>query len=498
MSDTPTPDDWQACLRVLQAVSEDVSLASNDEQFKGLVAKINRQGRKLERLAIEDSRRTHDREMRRATGIVQTHIAQAQTVTYYPNNSLPDFTDPFEDSSTPLPVEYLNIFDALSPMTDEDEFTETLKRPVQCYICKEYYKSLHFYYHQLCPSCAKLNYRKRTQTANLRGRVALVTGGRVKIGYQTVLRLLRDGAQVVATTRFPRDAARRYAQETDFETWRDRLTLCALDLRRPRDVESFTDYLYDTLPHLDIVINNAAQTIKRPLAWYSALLKSERGSLAALPENTQALLSVVDVFQSSPLLESHPNYPTTPDMMELESYFPVNTFDGDGQAIDNRPQNSWTLKLPHVPSLELVEVLLVNSVAPFILNGRLKELLIRSPHNNQFIVNVSAMEGQFNRESKTADHPHTNMAKAALNMLTRTAAQDYATSRIFMNSVDTGWITDENPQPKRDHLRGERNFYPPLDVLDGVARVYDPIADYLVGGRPPFGKFFKDYKEHPW
>lgn len=479
--DTPIPPsraDWQACLRVLQAVSEDVSLAEYDDQFKGLVAKINRKGRKAERVAIKESLREHDRDMRLATGIVQTHTAQSQ------------------ESVSPLPIDYLKIFDALSPLTDKDEFVKTLKRPVQCYICKAQYKSLHFYYHQLCPECARLNYRKRTQTANLQGRIALVTGGRVKIGYQMVLRLLRDGAHVIATTRFPKDAARRYAQEDDFARWRDRLTLRAIDLRSPRDIEAFADHLYATLPHLDIVINNAAQTIKRPLAWYRPLLEGESKELSAAAETL--IPAVAGAFLSSPLLETHPAYPTTPDAAQLEPYFPVNLFDGDGQAVDNRPQNSWTMKLGEVSTLELFEVLLVNAIAPFILNGRLKELLVRSPHRNRFIVNVSAMEGQFSRETKTAEHPHTNMAKAALNMLTRTSAQDYASSRIFMTSVDTGWITDENPQPAREHVRDTHDFYPPLDVLDGVARVYDPVAAYLNDHRPPFGTFLKDYREGAW
>ncbi len=492
----PTPAEWDACLRVLQAVSDEPSLADDNERFKGLVARVNKRGRKSERIALEERRRALDSEIRLATGMVQTQTAQAETFT------TPDSADDSGDIAPPT-TDYLRLFEALAPVTAGEELSEPLNRWVQCYICKKHYNRLHFYYHLLCPDCARLNYAKRTQAVDLTGRIALVTGGRVKIGYQTVLRLLRDGARVVATTRFPRDAARRYARESDFADWRDRLTLCALDLRRPTDVESFADYLTDTLPHLDIVINNAAQTIKRPLEWYRTLLDGEGEPPAALAADARVLLSASPFFQSSPLLEAHPDYPVLPGGADLAAYFPPRTFDGDGQPVDARPENSWTMRLPDVPTVELLEVLLVNAVAPFVLNGRLKRgrlkrLMLRSPFQHRFIVNVSAMEGQFTRPSKTAAHPHTNMAKAASNMLTRTAAQDYAESNIYMNSVDTGWITDENPLPKRDRLRDEREFYPPLDILDGVARIYDPIAQGLNHFALPHGVFFKDYKQYPW
>ena len=141
---------------------------------------------------------------------------------------------------------------------------------------------------------------------------------------------------------------------------------------------------------------------------------------------------------------------------------------------------------------------LVNSVAPFVLNSRLKPLMMRSPFKRRFIVNVSAMEGQFRRH-KTVFHPHTNMAKAALNMMTRTSGEDYAKDGIYMNSVDTGWVTDENPTPKRDKIQEERGFFPPLDIIDGMARIYHPIAEGInLEAEPPFGLFLKDYASCPW
>ncbi len=165
---------------------------------------------------------------------------------------------------------------------------------------------------------------------------------------------------------------------------------------------------------------------------------------------------------------------------------------------DGHAANSWTLLADEVDPIELVEVQFVGAMAPFLLCSRLRPLLARSPAERRFIVNVSAMEGQFARAAKTVFHPHTNMAKAALNMLTRTAAADYARDAIYMNSVDTGWITDENPLPKRTRIEERDGFVPPLDVIDGAARVYHPIVFGISAETPLFGLFLKDYKPHAW
>jgi NAD(P)-dependent dehydrogenase (short-subunit alcohol dehydrogenase family) len=140
----------------------------------------------------------------------------------------------------------------------------------------------------------------------------------------------------------------------------------------------------------------------------------------------------------------------------------------------------------------------VNAVAPFVLNARLKPLMLKHPTRDKHIVNVSAMEGQFYREFKTDKHPHTNMAKAALNMMTRTSAADYVRDGIHMNSVDTGWVTDEDAAPLAEQKRKEHGFHPPLDVVDGAARILDPIFSGFRTGDHRWGFFFKDYKPTPW
>jgi NAD(P)-dependent dehydrogenase (short-subunit alcohol dehydrogenase family) len=146
----------------------------------------------------------------------------------------------------------------------------------------------------------------------------------------------------------------------------------------------------------------------------------------------------------------------------------------------------------------MLEVQLCNTTAPFILVSRLRASLAASTARRTYIVNVSAMEGQFYRRFKTDKHPHTNMAKAALNMMTRTSAPDYAKDGIFMNSVDTGWVTDEDPLHIAERKTRDNGFHPPLDIVDGAARIVDPIFDGINTGRHVWGQFLKDYKSTAW
>jgi NAD(P)-dependent dehydrogenase (short-subunit alcohol dehydrogenase family) len=178
--------------------------------------------------------------------------------------------------------------------------------------------------------------------------------------------------------------------------------------------------------------------------------------------------------------------------------FPDGRVDADLQQVDLRQQNTWRLALAEVPTAEMLEVQLVNAVAPFILCARLKPLMMRAPGRDKHIVNVSAMEGIFSRGTKTDKHPHTNMAKAALNMMTLTASRDYVQDGIHMNAVDTGWVTDEDPAIHADRKKEELDFQPPLDIVDGAARVCDPFFSGLLTGEHVFGKFLKDYKPSAW
>ena len=473
----------------------------------------------------------------------------------------------------------------------EPTSTENIKLPKcrSCYVCKIRYRDLHHFYDQLCPSCADQNWEKRHQTADMTGRVAIVTGSRVKIGFQTCLKLLRAGATVVATTRFPNAAADVYRKEDDFLVWKDRLQIYGLDLRDVTGLEAFTRFLKMTYSNgIDVLINNACQTIRRPRGFYVPLVEKEQklwqesdeihkamlqgcmkfesvrrrlhhqhnsgsGSSSSIgqrnleasaegaedaplllmgmeksngenPDNSysdadkgnsqqQVVIVAENRSESSQFETSGLSHSAAMSQMVIlpedvgvsDDILPPGMSDINGHQLDLRSQNSWLLKMEEVSTPEVMECMFINAIAPFVLNSRLKPLMTIPQDDanrpDRFVINVSAMEGKFYRY-KMANHPHTNMAKAALNMMTRTSAEDLAKKhRIFMNSVDTGWINDENPLEKASKIATNNLFQTPIDEVDAASRILDPVFSGINGGRDfkkDYGKFLKDYRETEW
>ncbi len=509
-----TSEDLQRCTRVLEAIAADCLLISglaNEDRLRLLMAagqvvrpdkdQVRRRIRALRR-EKHDAKRAKDRAIRATTRIRTTRA----------------------DSVFVAPPRLVDSSASARP----DAGAEDLRVPRFCYICKAEYTRVHHFYDALCPPCAEFNYEKRFQTCSLKGRVALITGARLKIGYQAALMMLRAGARVIVTTRFPQDSAIRYSREHDFRDWRDRLEVYGLDLRHSPSVEAFTRFIDRRYDRLDILINNAAQTVRRPPGFYSHMMELENRAHQELPPEAQALLQGHEECKAALcgdgdpgageganwISEWHagklaaPGVRASAQLSQIPyacdegardpALFPAGRLDADLQQVDLRSMNSWRMTLADVPTSELLEVQLVNSIAPFILCSKLKPLMLRDRTDQKHVVNVSAMEGKFNRHTKTDKHPHTNMAKAALNMMTLTSARDYAKDGIFMNAVDTGWVTDEDPAELSARKVRDHDFQPPLDIVDGAARVIDPIFSGLLTGNHCWGNFLKDYVPTEW
>ena len=514
-ADTPSIEELRSTLRIVEIIAKDrgvLALLSKDERQRlaGAIDQVACPDRTARRRLVRAFKRK-DMAERKAQKAKDESVLARTGIRAQPG------LRQLKKAHAPAPFEPERAPTGAHP---ENHFGERLQVPRSCYICKRDFDRVHFFYDSLCADCAELNWSRRNQTTDLTGRYALVTGGRVKIGFQAALKLLHAGAHVVVTTRFPRDAAERFASEDDSDAWLSRLQVHGIDLRHTPSVEAFADHLVNSLPRLDFILNNACQTVRRPPGFYAHLMDAERTLAEGRPETARLLESYEELRRAGVVMRNNgetlpaqvtgslagiqraaelSQVPLAPGDVEAGGeVFPAGRLDEDQQQVDLRSVNSWRLRLAEVPTVELLEVHLVNAVAPFILNGRLKPLFMRVPTRDKHVVNVSAMEGIFYRAYKTDKHPHTNMAKAALNMLTRTSARDYARDGIHMNSVDTGWITDEDPAEIARRKKEEEGFSPPLDQVDAAARICDPIFQGLITGEHIWGNFLKDYQIANW
>jgi len=482
---------------------------------------------------------------------VSKHIEFSSPHLIRPPNDREEMISAEMDEYDQAREEMYGLLNETDSLTKPDPVGEEKKRKVffqgkRCYICKKKARD-HWFYDSMCKSCGDFNYMKRTQECDLRGRVFLVTGGRIKIGFKIVLILLRNGARVIVTTRFPKEAAVRFGKEKDAKVWSSRLEVYGLDLRYIPGVVSFCNYLKNKLSRLDGIINNAAQTVRKPPIFhekdveiesipYSDLdplvqkilprefqmnlslggVQAEDSNGITKPEKHLRLMSGTEISEhdetkaedgstlksreeTTPTVNSHTSPSAILSQIPLEandSLFGTTDFpelyDSNNQRIDLRKRNSWKMELDEVGSPELIEVHMVNAFAPYLICAHLKHLMMNSPDSKKFIVNVTAMEGCFYRPKSTR-HPHTNMAKASLNMMTRTSGPYYARAGIQMTCADTGWVTDENPRAHENS-----NFTVPLDEIDGAMRVLDPIFSSINDDEFFHTVIFKDYKPYYW
>ncbi|TDD61489.1 SDR family NAD(P)-dependent oxidoreductase [Kribbella antibiotica] len=491
------PDELAITLRVLSRLHDlepnhpDVQAVKRATGYMWKLLKKSRRG------AIREERQAHDR------SIIE------QTATGSPAR--------IDDETAGIPL----------VSTAPGSFAGELRTARGCYICKTDYTLVDSFYHWLCPSCAAKSHTRRDQRTDLTDRRALLTGGRAKIGMYIALRLLRDGAHLTITTRFPKDAVRRFSAMPDAADWLHRLKIVGIDLRDPAQVIALADDVAAAGP-LDILVNNACQTVRRSPGAYSQLVAGESSPVAPLPYGLEQpeMVTFEHVSEAHPaamagaltaLSVAHHEGQSQDDAVamhtaasltaltlragsaSLEAHLAGTAVDAGGLLPDLQTSNSWTQVVDEVDPLELLEVQLCNSIAPFLLISRLRPALraATSKARRGYVVNVSAMEGQFSRRYKGPGHPHTNMAKAALNMLTRTsAAEMFEKDRILMTAVDTGWITDERPHQEKLRIAAE-GWHAPLDLVDGAARVYDPIVQGEAG-TDLYGCFLKDYEPSPW
>ncbi|MEJ5048316.1 SDR family oxidoreductase [Chryseobacterium culicis] len=444
-------EEWEICLKVLNALKEDPFLNPDNKIFSGLITKIHKNAKKQSRHESYSEMKSHDLVVNSNAVLMQKALAGVSAF--------------YDDEKEEVKLTKLQI-------------------PKNCYCCNQSYQYAHSFYSRLCSVCAGENYEKRFETADLTGRNIILTGGRVKVGFATALKVLRNGANLVLTTRFPALAMELMQQEADYENWKDRLWIYGLDLRNLKAIQDFIDFYKLNFDTLDILINNAAQTIKYPDAYYLPIIKREKEKLIEFKDVHTLIPNQTEISNEIAKVEYAQNEETQVALTRF------------GQPVDDREKTSWNSTLEEVSMYELVEVNLINHIAPYFLIKELKPLMKSSEFKEKFIINVTSSEGIFSYENKTVFHPHTNMTKAALNMMTLTSAREFENDQIYMSAVDVGWISTGAKESLRKK-QFEMGYIPPLDSVDGAARILHPVIEGIQGNYFS-GVLLKNYKVHTW
>ena len=441
--------EWESCLRVLKQLKDQPFQNPDNQLFSGLITKIHKQAKKKSKREEYLQKKAADLAVLQSSTISKN--ALANTTLYYDD-------EPVKQNFSQLQLEK------------------------NCYACNSKYSLAHSFYNRLCPTCSGLNYKNRFKEIDLTNRNVILTGGRVKIGYATALKFLRANANLTLTTRFPAIALSQLQKEKDYDQWKNNLKVYGLDLRNLKAVKNFINQYTSENKCLDILVNNAAQTIKYTDQYYLPILQSEQKLLKVYKGNPSLSMNKTDVISEKMLS----------DVKETKTE--LNRF---GNPIDDRDKNSWNSTLEEISMTEILEVNLINQISPYLLIKELSPLMKKSTFKYKFIINVTSSEGQFSYDNKTIFHPHTNMTKAALNMLTRTSAKEYQNYNILMSAVDVGWVSTGAKEVLRKK-QFEVGYIPPLDSVDGAARIMHPIIEAIENEKLIVGKLIKNYKEEIW
>ncbi|KAJ5316841.1 hypothetical protein PENANT_c016G00047 [Penicillium antarcticum] len=400
----------------------------------------------------------------------------------------------------------------------------------RCYICRYRFTPTdsHELYPSLCRQCGMFNVGcsnlSLPDKLNLNGKIALVTGGRINLGYSTALRLLRCGAKVIVSSRYPADAATRYSTEPDFAEWEKRLKVVGADFRTAYDafrlVHIVKQLLFawddespsDTPRSLDILINNAAQTLtdsikaevraisrednlKDDQQAQALLVESENGKYTPRVRGGQQATWIPRITSNNPQHQIEDAIDTPPtNRVATKGLRTTNDED------EEPSRSSWVQFLNQIPYADLISAHSVNAFVPLILCRELLPVMgILPPKTSScsrpipagYIINVSSREGILEdttiSQSKAGHHVHTNMSKAAINMITETEAQAaWKERRVAMNSVDPGYMSAAPECVPADGC--------PIGFEDGAGRVLWPVAAGEIEGEVAWGRFLKHFR----